>query len=159
MFHAFNYLIELVDSTLFERLIRPADKRSTLQRQWIRNVSHTLKSDPLYILLPVIAAFPQRLRSTRLTSAPELQMEQNMCTKLTSKYLRLLRLTSWGVPCCFFFVSGPAAKRRLIRETITGSVQDLWCSSCECTRYANQCRYRADLERDTNASGVYVSLQ
>jgi len=48
-----------------------------------------------------------------------------MCTKLTSKYLRLLRLASWGVPCLLLFLFlGPAAKAQVDQGTITGSVQD-----------------------------------
>jgi len=133
-----------------------------LQRQWIRNVSHTLKSDPLYILLPTLSLpFPQRLRSTRLTSAPELQMEAEQCVQNSQVISSIApaRFMGSALPASFF-VSGPAAKAQVDQGTITGSVQD---SSGAVLVNAHVTLTNADtgltLERDTNAAVFMFSLQ
>ena len=84
-----------------------------------------------------------------------------MCSKFTRKYLRLVGLASWRVSCLLLFLFlgflAPAAKAQVDQGTITGSVQD---SSGAVLANAHVTLTNADtglvLDRDTNASGVYV---
>src|SRR5882724_11588076 len=79
------------------------------------------KAIPSPSLLPTLSLpFPQRLPSTRLTSAPELQMEAEQCVQSSQ-----VNIFDWSgslhgecLACFFFCLWGLLQKRRLIREPL-----------------------------------------